>query len=109
MDTISDLRNELRGDFEQLRGALPNRADWRSAVEQLRSKRERDILGDITQVAQFGPRMLMLQEQANRMPGWVTAGEVPALAALLLSLRPPLRVVDAETPPPLPQAPGVFR
>ncbi len=67
LDTISDLRAELRGDFEQLRGALPNRADWRGAVEQLRSKRERDILGDITQVAQFGPRMLMLQEQSNRI------------------------------------------
>jgi hypothetical protein len=66
-DTVTDLRNELRGDFEQLRGALPNRADWRVAVEQLRTKRERDILGDITQVAQFGPRMLMLQEQANRI------------------------------------------
>ncbi len=67
LDTVSDLRAELRGDFEQLRGALPNRADWRGAVEQLRSKRERDILGDITQVAQFGPRMLMLQEQSNRI------------------------------------------
>ncbi len=67
LDAVSDLRAELRGDFEQLRGALPNRSDWRGAVEQLRAKRERDILGDITQVAQFGPRMLMLQEQANRI------------------------------------------
>ncbi len=67
VDAVSDLRAEIRGDFEQLRGALPNRSDWRGAVEQLRSKRERDILGDITQVAQFGPRMLMLQEQANHI------------------------------------------
>jgi hypothetical protein len=66
-DTVTELRGTLREDFEQLRNALPNRSDWRANVEQLRTKHERDILGDITQVAQFGPRMLQLQEQANRI------------------------------------------
>lgn len=67
VDTISDLRAELRNDFEQIRGALPNRQDWRAAVEQLRVKRERDITGDVTQQNPFGPRMLTIREQAGRI------------------------------------------
>ena len=70
-DTISDLRAQLRGDFEEVRGALPNRADWRSAIEQLRVKRERDIVGDITQQNAFGPRLLAIREQSARiMADW---------------------------------------
>lgn len=67
VDTISDLRAELRGDFEQIRGALPNRQDWRGAIEQLRIKRERDITGDITQQNPYGPRLQTIREQATRI------------------------------------------
>ena len=71
VDTLSDLRAELRGDFEQIRGALPNRQDWRAAIEQLRVKRERDILGDITQQSSYGPRLQTIREQAGRiLAGW---------------------------------------
>ncbi len=66
-DTVSDLRAELRNDFEQVRGSLPNRQDWRAAIEQLRVKRERDILGDITQQNPFGPRLQTIREQAGRI------------------------------------------
>ncbi len=67
VDTVSDLRAQLRGDFEEIRGALPNRSDWRAAIEQLRVKRERDILGDITQQNPFGPRLLAIREQGSRI------------------------------------------
>ncbi len=67
VDTVSDLRAQLRGDFEEVRGALPNRSDWRAAIEQLRVKRERDIVGDITQQSAFGPRLLSIREQAGRI------------------------------------------
>lgn len=67
IDTISDLRAELRSDFEQIRGTLPNREDWRAAVEQLRVKRERDIIGDVTQRNPFGPRLQTIREQAGRV------------------------------------------
>ncbi len=67
VDAVSDLRAQLRADFEEIRGALPNRADWRAAIEQLRVKRERDILGDITQQNPFGPRLLAVREQSSRI------------------------------------------
>lgn len=67
IDTISDLRAEVRNDFEQIRGALPNRQDWRGAIEVLRIKRERDITGDITQQNPFGPRLQTIREQASRV------------------------------------------
>ena len=67
VDTVSDLRAELRNDFEQVRGSLPNRQDWRAAIEQLRVKRERDILGDITQQNPYGPRLQTIREQAGRI------------------------------------------
>ena len=67
VDTVSDLRAQVRGDFEEIRGALPNRSDWRAAIEQLRVKRERDIVGDITQQNAFGPRLLAIREQSSRI------------------------------------------